>query len=68
MNVVVVFISSGLSCVFLAVGGDNSAVVALPAHKNLPSHPQTLDYLFRQLTSSPPRQNAHENCHSLLAD
>jgi hypothetical protein len=40
------FISSGLSCVFLAVGGDNGAVVALPAHKNLLSHPQTLNYLF----------------------
>ncbi len=40
------FISSGLSCVFLAVGGDNGAVVALPAHKNLLSHPQTLNCLF----------------------
>ncbi len=69
MNVVVVFYQLWLSCVFLAVGGDNGAVVALPAHKNLLSHPQTLDYLFcRQLTSSPPSQNAHKNRLSLLAD
>jgi hypothetical protein len=33
MNVVVVFYQLWLSCVFLAVGGDNGAVVALPAHK-----------------------------------